>query len=483
MNLSDNLKRIRKEHGLSQEQLAEQLGVSRQAVSKWESEQSYPEMDKVLLICKLFNYNMDELMNGNVKEVDEEKQSKINANKYIEDFFSFITKTVDMLSSMTWKQKVKCLTEQIMIGLVLASIFAIIGGVIGQIVRSAVMEVNLGITIRSIGIIVQSIYSVLALIMGTVILLYIFKIRYLGTVTLLYIFKIRYLDYYEIVKVDKEETREQAVDIQNTAKREKERERIIIRDPKDSESRFLKGILRIVLWGIKSMAIGIAFPFAITLAILICLLVISFLFVKTGLVFVGIAMTIIAGIIVNYIILQLLYYFIVSKKTKKNILAITFLVALTLAGMGSGLVCVGITDFSYSTTVPEDKKMSEVHQIKMTDGLVILDCLMHSEVNPKVKLVAVDEENINHEIFSDDLAPDEIRMVTEQSKYCHIFVEYIDEKTIAIYSRITENLVMDFIREVIHDINDRKMINNYNQVDLTIYSSRENIEKLKGNIF
>ena len=42
---------------------------------------------------------------------------------------------------------------------------------------------------------------------------------------------------------------------------------------------------------------------------------------------------------------------------------------------------------------------------------------------------------------------------------------------------------MDFIREVINDINDRKMINNYNQVDLTIYSSRENIEKLKGNIF
>lgn len=42
MKLSDNIKFIRKENNLSQEQLAEQLGVSRQAVSKWESGQSYP---------------------------------------------------------------------------------------------------------------------------------------------------------------------------------------------------------------------------------------------------------------------------------------------------------------------------------------------------------------------------------------------------------------------------------------------------------
>ena len=81
MKLSDNLKTIRKDNNLSQEQLAEKLGVSRQAVSKWESDQSYPEMDKVLLICKLFNYKIDELMNENVKEVEETKQSKNNINK------------------------------------------------------------------------------------------------------------------------------------------------------------------------------------------------------------------------------------------------------------------------------------------------------------------------------------------------------------------------------------------------------------------
>ena len=126
MKLSENLKIIRKENNLSQEQFAEQIGVSRQAVSKWESDQSYPEMDKVLLICKLYGYGIDELMNENVSNVKEERQYKNNINKYIDDFFAFITKTVDMFSSMTFKQKVKCIFEQIIISIFLLFILKII---------------------------------------------------------------------------------------------------------------------------------------------------------------------------------------------------------------------------------------------------------------------------------------------------------------------------------------------------------------------
>ncbi len=52
MNFANNIKAIRKENNLSQEQLAEKLGVSRQSVSKWESSQSYPEMDKILCAAR-----------------------------------------------------------------------------------------------------------------------------------------------------------------------------------------------------------------------------------------------------------------------------------------------------------------------------------------------------------------------------------------------------------------------------------------------
>ena len=102
MSFANNIKAIRKENNLSQEQLAEKLGVSRQSVSKWESNQSYPEMDKILLICKLFNYDIGELMNENIKEVSETKQSKSKANKAIEDFFDYITRFVDKIEEILY---------------------------------------------------------------------------------------------------------------------------------------------------------------------------------------------------------------------------------------------------------------------------------------------------------------------------------------------------------------------------------------------
>ena len=61
-HFSENLKKIRKENNLSQEQLAEELGVSRQAISKWESSIAYPEMDKIIALCDKFNLNIDDLL-------------------------------------------------------------------------------------------------------------------------------------------------------------------------------------------------------------------------------------------------------------------------------------------------------------------------------------------------------------------------------------------------------------------------------------
>ena len=95
MNLADNLKKIRKDNNLSQEQLAEKLNVSRQSVSKWESGQSYPEMDKVIQICSLFNLNINELINENISEVNEVKESQNRTNKYISSFLDVVVFPAD----------------------------------------------------------------------------------------------------------------------------------------------------------------------------------------------------------------------------------------------------------------------------------------------------------------------------------------------------------------------------------------------------
>ena len=62
MSFSENLKQIRREHHLSQEELAELLDVSRQAVSKWEQGQGYPEVEKLLLLSSELNISLDALM-------------------------------------------------------------------------------------------------------------------------------------------------------------------------------------------------------------------------------------------------------------------------------------------------------------------------------------------------------------------------------------------------------------------------------------
>ena len=67
MAFSDNLQFIRAQAGVTQEQLAEQLDVSRQSVSKWESGASFPEMDTLLRICDLYDVNLDTLLRGSVE--------------------------------------------------------------------------------------------------------------------------------------------------------------------------------------------------------------------------------------------------------------------------------------------------------------------------------------------------------------------------------------------------------------------------------
>ena len=62
MNFSENLKIIRNEKQLTQEKLAELLNVSRQAISKWESGQGYPEIDKLVKLSEIFEVSLDELM-------------------------------------------------------------------------------------------------------------------------------------------------------------------------------------------------------------------------------------------------------------------------------------------------------------------------------------------------------------------------------------------------------------------------------------
>ena len=86
MKLSDKILTLRKQSGLSQEELAEKLEVSRQAVSRWEVGSAQPDASNVLQLSKLFGVTADYLLNDNYesdRDVPAVKTTELNANKKI----------------------------------------------------------------------------------------------------------------------------------------------------------------------------------------------------------------------------------------------------------------------------------------------------------------------------------------------------------------------------------------------------------------
>jgi transcriptional regulator with XRE-family HTH domain len=77
MSLSERIQELRKKNEDSQEQLADKLGVSRQAVSKWENGQGSPDVNNVLKISEIYNVSTDYVLKGSVEQpVNREKPRK-----------------------------------------------------------------------------------------------------------------------------------------------------------------------------------------------------------------------------------------------------------------------------------------------------------------------------------------------------------------------------------------------------------------------
>lgn len=81
MTLGEKIVNLRMNIGLSQEELAEKVNVSRQSVSKWEMNQALPQIDKVLMLCELFNVSTDALLLDKI-EVKAQSKSENKGLKY-----------------------------------------------------------------------------------------------------------------------------------------------------------------------------------------------------------------------------------------------------------------------------------------------------------------------------------------------------------------------------------------------------------------
>ncbi|EOP62490.1 helix-turn-helix transcriptional regulator [Bacillus mycoides] len=87
MSLGQQLKKFRESQNLSQEDVAKKIGVTRQAVYKWENDKSYPDIDNLIILSEFYNVTLDDLIKGNDSF---KKKIKIDDKNYVSFYISFI---------------------------------------------------------------------------------------------------------------------------------------------------------------------------------------------------------------------------------------------------------------------------------------------------------------------------------------------------------------------------------------------------------
>ena len=440
---ADNLKKLRKERGLSQEELADRLSVSRQSISKWESSQAYPEMDKLLQLCSIFNIKIDELLNQNISDVKEKVDSRNKINKYIDDFLKFITKTINMFTSMKLKEKFKCLFEQIIIILILIFVYALFGDII-HFIFSSILDVLPSAIYSIICRLFNMIYSVIYTILALVIFIHIFKTRY--------------LDYYEIInglETDELPNNSDKIEyIQN------KKEKIIIRDPKHTEYRFVNGLLKMILFIFKCF---IGFIFALLSAFLVFLVFVLFSSLYHSLdhsLFIGISICFVAFIIIDILFMILLFCFIFNKKTNIKRIFVIFIIALIIGGIGVSSSFISFINLKYKDVICEN-----------TDNLI-----KTYEFNDNTY---IDNSSNEYKFLVDNNLKDEIKINIKYNK--EINSVKLDNKNNYISLSYDNNIdnIFSFYKNTIKGLKKNIIYNYiYDGPSITITTSENNIRKL-----
>lgn len=96
MYISKRLKELRTLSGFSQEKLAELLDVSRQTISSWENERSYPDVHNLIMLCDIYSVSLDDLMKGDIETMKKEV-ANTTLNKSPQDAIQLIQSGLVMI--------------------------------------------------------------------------------------------------------------------------------------------------------------------------------------------------------------------------------------------------------------------------------------------------------------------------------------------------------------------------------------------------
>ncbi len=452
MKFCDKLPKVRKNNNLSQEQLADRLGVSRQAVSKWEQGLSYPDMDKILKMCDIFDCTLEDLLDDG--KINKETNNKINISEYFKDFLKFITKVSNMFSSMKFTSKIKCLLENI----VIITIIYILGAGLYFLLSDLIISLFLQLPI--VGTVINIILDKLVLMV----------IIILGILVFIHLFKIRYLDYFVTIEDDyvKEKTIEEEVDKPKKKIYENKKEKIIIRDQKHSVLSFFNFLLKIILFLIKAFSIIILISLVFSFIIIIIFMSLIICHIKYGIIFTYIVISILGVLLINYLLIELCYKFIVNMKVFKRKYFILSIISFFLIGIGLGLSINELLSYQKITDISNEDNVKEIEKIKMEDNL-ILDFYNYSNVK-----YIINDNYLDITI--------EIRHLKEVSYELETYHDS-DYEILQLYNYISN--YKEIYDLLIDKIKDKKYydLEDSNYFDIVIITSKENYDKLINNYY
>lgn len=450
MKFSDKLQKIRKENNITQEQLADKLNVSRQAVSKWESGTAYPDTEKLIQISKIFNIKIDDLINDN-EDIDKNKDinKKIDFMGIINQTLEFISKSINMFWSMKFTEKIKCIFEISIITLLILGLSLISTSVLTNIIKRILIFLpNTGIYY------ISNLFETLLLLVWIVI----------GIIVIVKIFKSRYLDYYIIVNDDS--INERVIEEPIKELKEKKEYKIVIRDPKDSSFHLFKKIGKIFMFFVKCFCLLLAIPLVLGYIFSMIMLVYSLFYLIDGIFFNGITISLLGVLLFIYLLLEFIYNLIFNRVHLLNRIFIIFILSISLIGIGIGLSFISISNFSYTDNLVNNKN---THIIEMNDNL-LLDFLKYETDN-----IIID--NSLNKIKID------ISSYPEYDVYLYNYRNHTNNQDYQIYDISYKLDELELYKNIINNLKNKKIVNYDNDVyDIKIYISSDNLNKLKKNI-
>lgn len=459
MKFGENLQKLRKEKGISQEQLAEQLGVTRQSVSKWESGNSYPEMDKIVAICNLFHCDMDVLIN---KDITEEREKK-DASSVVKEIFSGVTnyvkKTIYLFEHKSLKDIIK-MCVQVFIIICVILLFAIPFMLLKEIVVSLFYTGNNWFSIffaKFWNFIFNGGYAILAI------------------ATFLYIFKIKFLDNEEIIVEEVEDKTQNSEEVSedNSSKtassKSSEKKKVKIIKVKKNDFSLLDLLVKAITVCLKCLFVLFLIPIIIGTIMLLIGLVLLIVLIFKGLFLAGTILLFLGGIVFAIVLIELMLDFIFNLKFSKRRIIITIISSIVVSSIGLGLSIWYFLNLNVINDVPNSFN-TETHEevYTMTD-----DFLVH-----------YDDYSFDTKFVEDNSLTNQVRVRIDYYTIANdVSLERDKNEVYLNYNPVEGVNIKQITDSVINDLKNNE-IHTYDQlgsVSITITTSKTNIEKIKDN--